>query len=55
MSDTTVEALIGRSAIASLNTYQKYLSPHKGFSCPHRLAYGGDSCSEYNELLSAAS
>ncbi|PSB00683.1 membrane protein insertion efficiency factor YidD [Merismopedia glauca] len=51
MSDTTIEAFVKHSAIASLNTYQKYLSPHKGFSCPHRLAYGGESCSEYVKQL----
>ncbi len=27
--------------------YQKYLSPYKGFSCAHRILYGGSSCSQY--------
>ncbi|TBR57284.1 hypothetical protein B4U84_14755 [Westiellopsis prolifica IICB1] len=47
MSVSTIEAFAGQVAIASLNTYQKRFSPHKGFSCPHRLLYGGDSCSDY--------
>ncbi|MCT7965237.1 membrane protein insertion efficiency factor YidD [Laspinema sp. D1] len=34
-------------AIASISGYQKHLSPHKGFSCAHRILYGGDSCSQY--------
>jgi putative component of membrane protein insertase Oxa1/YidC/SpoIIIJ protein YidD len=38
---------ITRTAIAALNAYQIHLSPHKGFACPHRLLYGGESCSEY--------
>jgi putative component of membrane protein insertase Oxa1/YidC/SpoIIIJ protein YidD len=27
--------------------YQKYLSPHKGFSCAYRKLHGDASCSEY--------
>jgi putative component of membrane protein insertase Oxa1/YidC/SpoIIIJ protein YidD len=34
-------------AITSITGYQKYLSPHKGFKCAHRVLYGGKSCSEY--------
>jgi putative component of membrane protein insertase Oxa1/YidC/SpoIIIJ protein YidD len=34
-------------AIASISGYQRYLSPHKGFKCAHRVLYGGKSCSEY--------
>ncbi|HAZ49213.1 MAG TPA: hypothetical protein DDW76_23430 [Cyanobacteria bacterium UBA11369] len=33
--------------IASIKAYQRYISPHKGFSCAHRLLYGGESCSGY--------
>jgi putative component of membrane protein insertase Oxa1/YidC/SpoIIIJ protein YidD len=36
-----------QAAIASLNVYQTYLSPRKGFSCPHRLLHGDASCSSY--------
>lgn len=34
-------------AIAIIGGYQHHLSPRKGYSCSHRIAYGGDSCSEY--------
>lgn len=27
--------------------YQSYVSPHKGFSCAHRVLTGGKSCSGY--------
>ncbi len=39
--------LLRAIAIASINGYQKYLSPHKGFSCAHRVLHGGESCSQY--------
>lgn len=29
-----------------IRTYQRHLSPHKGFACAHRVASGGLSCSE---------
>ena len=39
---------IGRKAgIVAIAGYQKYLSPHKGFVCAHRVLYGGESCSQY--------
>ncbi len=31
--------------------YQTYLSPYKGFSCPHRLLHTGVSCSGYIAAL----
>jgi putative component of membrane protein insertase Oxa1/YidC/SpoIIIJ protein YidD len=51
MSASTIEAFATQTAIASLNAYQKRLSPHKGFSCPHRLLHGGESCSDYVKRL----
>jgi putative component of membrane protein insertase Oxa1/YidC/SpoIIIJ protein YidD len=27
--------------------YQQFISPRKGFSCAHRMLYGGESCSQY--------
>ncbi|MGB7444313.1 MAG: membrane protein insertion efficiency factor YidD [Coleofasciculaceae cyanobacterium] len=47
MLASTIESFATQTAIASLKTYQKHLSPRKGFSCPHRLLYGGESCSDY--------
>lgn len=35
------------AAIAAINGYQRYLSPHKGFSCAHRVLHGGESCSQH--------
>lgn len=37
-------------AIRLINAYQRYLSPHKGFCCAHRVAMGGPSCSEFAKL-----
>ena len=36
-----------QGAAAFVTLYQRYLSPRKGFSCPHRLLHGGESCSGY--------
>ncbi|MGA7934581.1 MAG: membrane protein insertion efficiency factor YidD [Kovacikia sp.] len=47
MSAITVDSLATQAAIASINLYQAYLSPHKGFRCPHRLVHGDESCSTY--------
>lgn len=40
-------------AIALISGYQKHISPHKGFSCAHRLLNGGESCSQYIKRLIA--
>ena len=34
-------------AVNLITGYQKFLSPHKGFSCAHRVLHGGESCSQY--------
>lgn len=47
MSVSSVQTLATPVALASLNIYQKHISPRKGFSCPHRMLYGNQSCSEY--------
>ncbi|WP_193198127.1 membrane protein insertion efficiency factor YidD [Nostoc sp. MG11] len=47
MEIISFEPLAKTMAINSIATYQKYISPVKGFSCPHRLLHGGDSCSNY--------
>gem|GEM_PF-5376803 len=33
--------------MAIIVSYQRYLSPRKGYSCAHRIVHGGDSCSQY--------
>ncbi|OIP72932.1 MAG: hypothetical protein AUK48_10725 [Oscillatoriales cyanobacterium CG2_30_44_21] len=35
------------TAVAAISGYQKFISPHKGFACAHRILYGSDSCSQY--------
>lgn len=37
-----VTALLDRA----VGWYQRRLSPRKGWSCAHRVAHGGDSCSQ---------
>lgn len=34
-------------AIAAINGYQRWISPHKGFRCAHRVLHGGTSCSQF--------
>jgi len=34
-------------AITAISGYQRFISPHKGFSCAHRVLYGCESCSQY--------
>ena len=34
-------------AVTAIRGYQKFISPHKGFSCAHRVLYGCESCSQY--------
>ena len=41
------DLLVRQVAFAAINTDQRYISPHKGFACPHRVLYGGESCSGY--------
>lgn len=40
-------------ALAAIRFYQRYLSPHKGFSCALRVATGGASCSAYGHAVIA--
>lgn len=35
-----------RIALALIRAYQRWISPHKGFACAHRLHHGGASCSQ---------
>lgn len=52
MNVSSLEVLTQKTALWSIDTYQKHISPKKGFACPHRLLHGGLSCSNYvKELL----
>lgn len=33
--------------VALIDAYQRYVSPHKGFRCAHRVLHGGASCSGF--------
>ena len=47
MQTPIFDAALRQLAVASISGYQKHISPIKGFSCAHRVLYGGDSCSQY--------
>ncbi len=34
-----------RAVDAAIRQYKRRISPRKGWSCAHRVAHGGDSCS----------
>jgi putative component of membrane protein insertase Oxa1/YidC/SpoIIIJ protein YidD len=47
-SITTLKpGIIDSLAISAITGYQRYLSPHKGFRCAHRVLHQGESCSQY--------
>lgn len=47
MQSITPECLTRQMGTEAINLYQHYVSPYKGFNCPHRILHQGDSCSEY--------
>lgn len=47
MQTSTFESVAQVTLINCISGYQKYISPKKGFACPHRVLYGGESCSDY--------
>ncbi|MDX2215843.1 MAG: membrane protein insertion efficiency factor YidD [Oculatellaceae cyanobacterium bins.114] len=47
MTANTFESFATQAAIASLNVYRTHISPRKGFSCPHGVLHGDESCSDY--------
>jgi len=47
--------LVDGFAIQAINVYQRHISPHKGYSCSHRILHGGSSCSQYVKLAIAGS
>lgn len=38
-------------ALGVLHFYRRFISPHKGFACAHRVAFGGPSCSDFALVL----
>lgn len=47
MQSTPLDRLSRQTASALITSYQKHISPKKGFSCAHRVLHGGESCSQY--------
>lgn len=47
MFTTFADATSRSLAVTAITGYQKFISPHKGFSCAHRVLYGCESCSQY--------
>jgi putative component of membrane protein insertase Oxa1/YidC/SpoIIIJ protein YidD len=46
-------SMLTKISIITINLYQKYISPHKGFCCAHRAYTGEDSCSQYAKSVIA--
>lgn len=51
MQLSSIDRVTRKNAINSIDFYQQYISKKKGFSCPHRVLHGGQSCSEYIKNL----
>lgn len=47
MQSSNLESVAQATLINLIDGYKTYISPKKGFSCPHRLLHGGESCSDY--------
>nr|WP_290223739.1 membrane protein insertion efficiency factor YidD [Trichocoleus desertorum] len=47
METSIADLWVRQVAASAIAGYQKHLSPHKGFSCAHRLLHRGESCSQY--------
>lgn len=46
-------SLTASMAVGAIGAYQRYISPHKGYCCAHRVHHGGLSCSEFAKLVIA--
>lgn len=47
MSISLADSFTRQTATTLISLYQKRFSPHKGFSCAHRVLHGDESCSQY--------
>lgn len=43
--------LLRLGAIGGVNGYRRWISPRKGYACPHRLHHGQSSCSQHGLRL----
>lgn len=42
--------MITRLSVTAINSYQYYISPHKGYCCAYRAYTGEDSCSQFEKV-----
>ena len=42
--------VIASVAVEAIGAYQRYVSPHKGYQCAHRIGRAGLSCSEFAKV-----
>jgi len=47
MTTSALDILSRQTTSRAIATYQKWISPHKGFVCAHRVLHRGESCSQY--------
>ncbi|MDX2228460.1 MAG: membrane protein insertion efficiency factor YidD [Leptolyngbyaceae cyanobacterium bins.349] len=47
MTASTLDTVTRRTTSSLITAYQKWISPHKGFVCAHRVLHRGESCSQY--------
>lgn len=48
---SSLDRWLRQVGVQGINAYQQHISPHKGYSCAHRIVHGGDSCSEHVKKL----
>jgi putative component of membrane protein insertase Oxa1/YidC/SpoIIIJ protein YidD len=41
--------MVNKSILYSIDLYQKYLSPHKGYCCAYKVYHDDVSCSEFTK------
>lgn len=51
MHISTIDHFSRETASSFISLYQKYLSPHKGFSCAYRVLHRSESCSQYAKRM----
>ena len=47
MQTSVFDSFSRQISVTAITGYQRYISPHKGFKCAHRVLHGGESCSGY--------
>lgn len=47
ITSAILDRIIGSCALIAIKTYKRFLSPYKGFSCPHNSIHKNGSCSDF--------